>query len=436
MVDEVEQAVVGPVQVLEDEDERALLGQALEEATPGSEGLGPALTSRGRLLAEPDERLEMGYEPFELRGVGDVPHRAAQLLLGDVARIGLEDSGLGFDDLGESPERHALAVRERASLPPEDEIGIGLDGVQELVDEAALADAGHPDEREELGRAILARPRERSPEEVELLRSADESRAGLPRDVDAEAGPCLDRFPDRQRLGLALDQHGLSLAVDDRPLGSAVGRLPDEDSVDGRGCLEAGGGVDDVPGGHALPLGQARAQGHERLPGRDPHPQLELLLGRDVADRERCPHGSLGVVLVRDGRAEERHDRVPDEFLHRAAVPLELGANPRVVGPQDRLHVLRIERLRPRGEAHEVAEEDGDDLSLAASLARHGGESTTWAASSLTSWRASRTRRYETSAPPPTWSRSSPGGRSCAGLRAPATRDAARSTRSGRRASR
>jgi hypothetical protein len=222
MVDEVEQAVVGPVQVLEDEDERALLGQALEEATPGSEGLGPALTSRGRLLAEPDERLEMGYEPFELRGVGDVPHRAAQLLLGDVARIGLEDSGLGFDDLGESPERHALAVRERASLPPEDEIGIGLDGVQELVDEAALADAGHPDEREELGRAILARPRERSPEEVELLRSADESRAGLPRDVDAEAGPCLDRFPDRQRLGLALDQHGLSLAVDDRPLGSAV----------------------------------------------------------------------------------------------------------------------------------------------------------------------------------------------------------------------
>ena len=102
------------------------------------------------------------------------------------------------------------------------------------------------------------------------------------------------------------------------------------------------------------------------LAGRDPHAELETLLDREVADRERCAHGPLGVVLVRDGRAEQRHHRVADELLDRAAVALELGSNARVVRPEDRLHVLRVHRLRLRREADEVAEEDRDDLALSA----------------------------------------------------------------------
>jgi hypothetical protein len=39
MIDEVEQALVRPVQVLEDEDERAPVGESLEEAAPGGEAL-------------------------------------------------------------------------------------------------------------------------------------------------------------------------------------------------------------------------------------------------------------------------------------------------------------------------------------------------------------------------------------------------------------
>ena len=45
-----------------------------------------------------------------------------------------------------------------------------------------------------------------------------------------------------------------------------------------------------------------------------------------VADRERRADGALGIVLVRDRRAEERHHRVADELLDRAAVALELRA--------------------------------------------------------------------------------------------------------------
>ena len=53
-------------------------------------------------------------------------------------------------------------------------------------------------------------------------------------------------------------------------------------------------------------------------------------LGDRVADRERRADRALGVVLVRDRRAEQRHHRVADELLHRAAVALELarGAAP------------------------------------------------------------------------------------------------------------
>ena len=45
VVDEVEQALVGPVQVFEDEHERPLLGERLEEAPPGRERLGPMVAA-------------------------------------------------------------------------------------------------------------------------------------------------------------------------------------------------------------------------------------------------------------------------------------------------------------------------------------------------------------------------------------------------------
>ena len=64
------------------------------------------------------------------------------------------------------------------------------------------------------------------------------------------------------------------------------------------------------------------------------------------------------------GRAEHRHHRVADELLHRAAEALELVAQARVVGPQQRAHLLGIHLLGARREADEVGEEDGDDLAL------------------------------------------------------------------------
>ena len=113
-----------------------------------------------------------------------------------VRRVLLEDAGLRLDDLAERPERDPVAVREAASLAPGDELRVGLDDAVELVDEAALADARDADEREELRRALVARPLERVPDDAELALAADELGARLVRDVDAEARAC-GRAPSR-----------------------------------------------------------------------------------------------------------------------------------------------------------------------------------------------------------------------------------------------
>ena len=88
------------------------------------------------------------------------------------------------------------------------------------------------------------------------------------------------------------------------------------------------------------------------------------VLPNPVADRERRAHGSLGVVLVRDRGAEERHHRVADELLHRAPEMLELFPHAPVVVREHRPHVLGVQPLRLRCRADQIAEEHTDDLPL------------------------------------------------------------------------
>ena len=77
---------------------------------------------------------------------------------------------------------------------------------------------------------------------------------------------------------------------------------------------------------------------------------------------------------MRGRGTEERHHRVTDELLHRAAEALEFVAQAFVVRAKDCLHVLRVEPLRLRSEADEVGEEDGDDFALGARRRRRVDE--------------------------------------------------------------
>src|SRR5207342_371539 len=118
--------------------------------------------------------------------------------------------------------------------------------------------------------------------------------------------------------------------------------------------------------GHAFAGLGLRIKPDESLPGRDADSELESLFDREVANRQRGSNRTLRVVLVSGRRAEERHHSVADELLDRAAVALEFRPNPLVVRAEEGVDVLGIERLGARGEADEVAEDDRNDLALAA----------------------------------------------------------------------
>jgi hypothetical protein len=185
--------------------------------------------------------------------------------------------------------------------------------------------------------------------------------------VDTEPCTRLQRLPDEHRLGLALRLDRPRLGVVDDMTGGAIRALSDEHAVCRRGRLQPCGRVDDITRGHPLARLGTGAQSDQRLAGidgdSDPH---VVFLTRPVTNRQRRAHSPFGIVLVRDRRAEQGHHRVADELLDRPPESLELRAQAGVVGPQQTAHVLGIHLLGLRREAHEVREQNPDDLPLLA----------------------------------------------------------------------
>ena len=102
LVDEIQHCVVGPVEVLEHEHQRPLLGERLEKAPPGRERF-----PRSRRAGSRSNRAVVAGAPraTRLRGVrGEIGDGAPQLRGRLVAEVALEDVRLGFHDLAEGPE--------------------------------------------------------------------------------------------------------------------------------------------------------------------------------------------------------------------------------------------------------------------------------------------------------------------------------------------
>ena len=158
------------------------------------------------------------------------------------------------------------------------------------------------------------------------------------------------------------------VGIGDRRLRRIAGRVADEHRSR-LGCtLDARGGVDEVAGDHALPLGGER---HRRLAGEDAYAEAQVGHGgllRQRLDRvdeiESCPHGPFGVVLPCDGRPPEGHDRVADELLHRAAVALDHRARGFEVARLQLAHVLEIAPFRQGRVPDEVGEQNAHEPAL------------------------------------------------------------------------
>ena len=90
--------------------------------------------------------------------------------------------------------------------------------------------------------------------------------------------------------------------------------------------------------------------------------------GRD--ELEAGPDGALGVVLLRDRGAPDRHDGVANELFHNAPVPGDDGPGELEVAREELAHLLGVVALRQGREPDQVAEQHRDVAELGAARAR------------------------------------------------------------------
>jgi hypothetical protein len=76
-----------------------------------------------------------------------------------------------------SPSAHRatpLPVGQAAALAPDGQLRVGLDGLQQLPHQPALADPRHADQGDELHRLLAADAGQRGPEQLDLALAADQ----------------------------------------------------------------------------------------------------------------------------------------------------------------------------------------------------------------------------------------------------------------------
>ena len=161
VLDEVEQARVRPLHVLEGEHGRIALGQALEEEAPGGEEV---LLVASLVLGQPEQMREPRLEEVALLGVEDVLlERGVQLGQRGRRLLLLGDAAAHAHHVGERPVGHALAVGEAAPAVPVDGLGDAVEVLVELPREPRLADAGDAGHRDEVRLALVGARRGRGP---------------------------------------------------------------------------------------------------------------------------------------------------------------------------------------------------------------------------------------------------------------------------------
>ena len=371
LVDEVERAGIGPVQVLEDEGDRALGGDPLEERPPRREQLFARHLGRGVDAKQDQERR---LDPAPLRLIGHPPFDGLRDLCPRRRFVvGLGQPGARADHLAERPERDALAVGGGSPGVPQDRLDDPVEVLRQLPDEPALARTGDADDGHDPRPSLATGCVEQVLEQAELAVAAEERRLQLVAPSAAAAfGDDAERAECRHRRFLALEDLLPRRFERDRLVGGTLGRLADEDGPGLRDRLQPRRGVDEVARDHAL---VRRAERHCGFAGQDPGAGADagsegLDRGDDVECRADCP---LGVVLAGDRRAPHGHDRVADELLDRAAVAADDLAGKLEVARQELAGLLGVPALRQGREADEVGEQDRDEAAFRDRGVRGGG---------------------------------------------------------------
>src|SRR5262249_35261640 len=141
-LEQIEQSVFGPVEVLDQHDGRLLGRELAEQRDPGGV---KAVACRQRMKVARD--VEPEGEPEQIAAGESRPH-----LLG---RVALEDAELLLQNLPERPVRDALSVREAAAGAPQRLRLLLAEELPELTDETGLADARFAEHRDEARTSLL-----------------------------------------------------------------------------------------------------------------------------------------------------------------------------------------------------------------------------------------------------------------------------------------
>lgn len=201
--DEVEQARICPLQVLEDEDGRRPFGDAFEEPAPGREQL-VAIEHRHVVRTEQDGEARL--DPASLPLVADkLVERRGQMTPSDLRRGVLADTDTAPDHLADRRECNSFPVRRSAAGVPCNLIREGVDPFVQLPRQAALTHSGYPGHGNQPTPTLANDPVEQLDQLAELAVSADE-RAGVHPALPARMRlRCLGRPIRSQSAGAALE---------------------------------------------------------------------------------------------------------------------------------------------------------------------------------------------------------------------------------------
>ena len=218
MVEQLDEDRLSPLEVVDQQDERALRGESLDEAPDRPTDL----LGRAGSSADPTTAATPFADRARRRPTRRRPSRSSR---GRHPASRRADARRREDEVSDRPIGDALAVRQAARAQDRGPLGDPREG---LGDEAALADARRADDRDETGcpsEHALARRRRRGRPARRFGRRTAWSSAGRSR--RHQSGPAGERHDDnrlavsarRARFGRcrAADQPAVSAAISTSP---------------------------------------------------------------------------------------------------------------------------------------------------------------------------------------------------------------------------
>ena len=374
VVEEVEQAGVGVLDVLDQQHDRARSRPAARR-TAASRRTAPRGGSRAAVGGERHaEQPRRARSRRSSRSAGSgtnaaspSPACSAATSAGPPRRC----PSRCRTDLGERPERDAVAVGQAAAAVPAHVVGQAVDVLLELPAEPRLADAGRAGHDDQPRRRRRPRAWNSSLISAQLGVAADQRRLEA---VDALR--CRRRRTARASAATAATGSALPFSscspASSKPTAAAASRCgrrrrPGPCPASAADCTRAAV-LTASPATMPSPIAPSvTATSPVTTPARAASsgaPTRRPSCGHRVDRSSAGADGALGVALVRDRRAPDRHHGVADELLDHAAVALDHRAGALEVARQQLAHLLGVARLGQRGEADEVEEQHRADPAL------------------------------------------------------------------------